>query len=207
MQTFCSKSCASRRLRPDRRGPGKGRHEYVRTPLVDLFWPRVERSPICWPTTGDSHRGYTTISFQVGDAKRRTLRMSHVAWFLATGHWPVDDELVLHVCDNPPCVRNDEVGIYVVRGIEYPRRGHLFLGTTLANVHDKIDKGRMRSYTGPLPSVRGEKNWNAKLTESDVREIRQMQGNVSQVEIARLKNVSQGTISNIFLGKVWSHVK
>ena len=49
----------------------------------------------------------------------------------ASGDWPPDDRLVGHTCDNRRCVRADDVGIYIVRGRELPRRGHLFLGTQL----------------------------------------------------------------------------
>jgi hypothetical protein len=55
---------------------------------------------------------------------KRTMHAHRASWFLFKGHpgkW-----LVLHKCDNPPCVNPD----------------HLFLGTHNDNVQDKIKKGR-----------------------------------------------------------------
>jgi hypothetical protein len=65
-----------------------------------------------------------------------------VAWELATGE-PVPSGMdVLHTCDNPPCARNDEPGVYFIRGIYRPRFGHLWLGTNLDNIIDRVEKGR-----------------------------------------------------------------
>lgn len=125
---FCNKICAA-----------VDRSRRQTRPIADRLWARVTKSADCWAWTGSTDRkGYGHI----GRGHRKTPAVHRVAWELATGH-PISPDLwVLHVCDNPPCVRNDDIGIYVVRGVEYPRRGHLFLADHDVNMADMADKGR-----------------------------------------------------------------
>ncbi len=57
-------------------------------------------------------------------------------------------------------------------------------------------------------AVRGEECTYSKLTESDVKLIKQMliAGEKSQYEIARIFNVSRSAILNIKQGNTWKHV-
>lgn len=130
-QNFCGMACrdlglAAKRLPPTRR-----------------LWRHVDKTEYCWLWTGttDAH-GYGYMS---GPATGSSpVAVYRVAWEEATGE-PVPDGIdVLHVCDNPLCVRNDDVGTYELRGVLLPRRGHLFLGTQTDNVRDMHDKGRAR---------------------------------------------------------------
>jgi DNA invertase Pin-like site-specific DNA recombinase len=93
---------------------------------------------------------------------------------------------VLHTCDNPSCV--------------CPQ--HLFLGTNLDNIADKVAKGRQRGGGGGL---RGEKHGQAKLTERDVIAIRASVGATLQ-EIADLYGISNQQVSRIRARKKWAHV-
>lgn len=88
--------------------------------------------------------------------------------------------VVMHICD--------------VRGCVNPQ--HLRLGTQTQNLRDMHTKGRQ----GGAPGI---KNFNAKLTEAQVHEIRSLRGTASQSEVARRYNVSQVTISYIWIGKTW----
>jgi hypothetical protein len=88
---------------------------------------------------------------------------------------------VLHRCDVFCCVNPD----------------HLFLGTGADNVADKVKKDRQ---------AKGTDSPSAKLTENDVREIRLLEGKISNRAIGRLYGVSHGRIGNIFHGKSWKHV-
>lgn len=55
--------------------------------------------------------------------------------------------------------------------------------------------------------AKGEKNVMAKLTEQQVKEIKQLLKNgVKQRKIAKIYNVHFNTISNIKLGKTWTHI-
>jgi hypothetical protein len=64
------------------------------------------------------------------------------AWELATSDILTPDEKILHTCDNPPCTRADDIGVYEVAGVLLPRRGHLFKGTDGDNMRDMSAKGR-----------------------------------------------------------------
>ena len=87
--------------------------------------------------------------------------------------------LVCHKCDNGLCVRPD----------------HLFLGTPLDNARDRNSKGR---------GVRGTRATFAKLSESDVREVRRLKaGGMSQKDIAKRFNISNGTITHIKTRSTW----
>jgi hypothetical protein len=128
---------------------------------------------------------------------RNHIPAHRVAWEIADGEPPPSDLHVLHTCDNPPCTRNDERGIYIVNGKELPRWGHLFLGTDADNVADMIAKGRANP-------ARGSRSGSAKLTEREVATIRELcLGGVMQKDVALVFNVDRSTISNIVTGKYW----
>jgi len=89
---------------------------------------------------------------------------------------------VLHKCDTPACVNPD----------------HLFLGTQADNMKDMVRKSR---------SCKGEKNGMHKLTEGDVRSIRDMHRmHIEQKTLAKLYNVSSAAICNIVNNKSWRHL-
>ena len=92
---------------------------------------------------------------------------------------------VLHTCDNRICCNPN----------------HLFLGTILTNNQDKAAKGR--SYR-PV----GEKNTMHRLTESDVKSIREQYalGFKTQKALAVQFRTDQGTISAIVNRKLWTHI-
>ncbi len=96
-----------------------------------------------WTGCRDCH-GYGRIN--VCDYPQLVHRL---AWALLVEPIPVGKH-VLHRCDNPPCVNIE----------------HLFLGTALDNALDKVAKGRTNS-------PRGEDNNLSKLTQANVRLIRE----------------------------------
>ena len=117
-----------------------------RIPIEQRFWPKVEKTDGCWIWRGFRQKagyGVTTVD-------RRCWLTHRVAWTLCCG--PIPDGLgVLHHCDNPPCVRPD----------------HLFLGTNADNMADMNRKGR-----GVIPSLAGSDHPAAKMSETQVLEIR-----------------------------------
>lgn len=119
--------------------------------------------------------------YKYGTFKQNRLqRNSHrVAWELRHGEIP-EGMNVLHRCDNPRCVNP----------------GHLFLGTTLDNIEDKVAKGRQ---------PRGESHPHAKLTASAVRAIRKDPRN--NIEVAAEYGVHNSLISMVRLRKIWDHVE
>lgn len=90
---------------------------------IARFWSKTKRNPEngCLEWTGGRS------PYGVFSLRRRSLAAHRVAWALAHGVIPPGG-YVCHHCDNPPCVETGP--------------GHLFLGDPLANVRDKIDKGR-----------------------------------------------------------------
>lgn len=116
---------------------GRWRWRRKRKPLIERFWPKVNKSgPVlradigaCWTWTGVCRRGYGIIERH--DDTERVLLAHRVSWTIANGAIP-DGLLVCHKCDNPPCVNPD----------------HLFLGDHKANAADMIAKGRGRFQKG-----------------------------------------------------------
>lgn len=110
------------------------------TPEV-RFWRLVQKTTACWLWTGGVVYGYGCFSMPGG----RTVRASRFAWEMATGRPIPPGFHVCHDCpdgDDPSCVRNDGVGVHVVDGVAYEKRGHLWLGTREANMRDMHAKGR-----------------------------------------------------------------
>lgn len=140
----------------------------------------------CWLWLGYVHKGYGRTHSCCGE------RAAHRASFrLFVGPIP-DGVLVLHRCDTPPCINPT----------------HLFLGTTADNVADKIAKGRAR-YTGNIAPQRGSMNANAKLTPSQVAEIRRTYTGKygEQSEMARRYGVGATSIIRVVRGETWQHLK
>jgi hypothetical protein len=121
------------------------------------------------------------------------------AWERASGH-PIPEGLgVFHICDNPPCVRNDDAGTYIVDGRVLPRFGHLFLGTDADNVADKVAKGRQ---------WKGEQMPTARLTDAQVIEMRRRyaEQGVTMTALGREFGVHRVTVHDVVLGVTWRHL-
>lgn len=117
---------------------------------------------------------------------RKTWQAHRLAWTLLFG--PIPEGLsVCHRCDNPPCVNPS----------------HLWLGTALDNARDKVQKGRMRR-----GDSRGERNGHAKLTEDQVRVIRQrVKAGETQTALAAEYGVHLITVSQLVRRLTWRHVE
>lgn len=109
---------------------------------------------------------------------RYVLRAHRVSFWLATGLEPA---VVMHGCDNPPCVRPS----------------HLYEGSIRLNNVDRQQKGR---------TAHGETHYAAKLTDQQVADIRRRygfrgRGGEPAVALAGEYGVSKATISMIVRGR------
>lgn len=154
--------------------------------MAERFWSKVDKSDAdrCWIWTGGQQkRGYGTFKISA-EGTKASKRSHRLAWEMENGEIP-DGLFVCHKCDNPSCVRVS----------------HLFLGTHAENMADCVAKGRK-------PGLVGEKHNLAKLTESQVKEIRARKeaGTTSQKDMALEYGVTQSAISEIILRKSWAHI-
>jgi len=141
---------------------------------VKRFWSKVDIGgpDECWEWMAVRHpfgHGKIKVDGQYEYAHR-------VAYSLERG--ALGDDLVLHKCDNPPCVNPN----------------HLYLGDHSDNLKDAYERG-------------GQER-SSKLSENQVREIKRklQDGDTSQRELAEEYGVVRGCISNIATGRRWSHI-
>lgn len=143
------------------------------------FWDKVDigSADECWEWQAAIRNDYGLFSVN------GTSHSAHrVAFALDEGEPP--EQLVLHKCDNKVCCN--------------PR--HLYDGDGSDNMNDWFDRQDAGQY------FEGEENPNAKLTESEVKEIKRMLGEYSTGEIAGEFGVHPSTISNIKSGYNWADV-
>jgi len=153
-------------------------------PIGERFWPKVKIAAAneCWEWTAAKFPcGYGRIA--EGGAARRALRAHRVSWELEHGEIP-NGLWVLHTCDNRGCVNP----------------AHLFLGTAKDNTVDAWKKGRMYC----LPQNRGSDNPQARLSQLQVNEIRDLLATgVRQQELAQRFVISRQQVSRIANRQCW----
>jgi hypothetical protein len=201
--------------------------KYPRRSQVERFLSRIDKNgPVhprlgtaCWIWKGAIAHGYGTITWN-----GKSSRAHRVSYLLAHGN--PGDLLVLHECDNPPCVNPS----------------HLRLGTNADNMHDRDTRGRTskgdRHYarTNPERLARGERHGSrtkperlprgerhgaklhpetirrcsqhpgSKLDEAAVITIRKAAETEPVSSLARRFSVSRKLIDRVIAGLVWKHV-
>lgn len=169
---------------------------------MERFWEKVNKKgsihPVlktrCWEWEAgiSSNGGYGCFS-----RGKKTQKAHRYAYEIYFGRIP-DNQIVLHKCDNPRCVRPS----------------HLSCGTHQDNMTDMVNKGRSArgdrhgSKTKPECRTRGEKIGKAKLTEAEVLDIRRLysEGNINHATLGIIFNVCGRTISLIVNRKIWKHI-
>jgi hypothetical protein len=163
------------------------------TPLADRFWARVLKTDGCWLWTGHLVKGYGNLS--EGGRKGRHLYAHRVSWSLANGQIPAGMN-VLHKCDNPKCVRPD----------------HLELGSHAKNLRDAVDRGLINADTQRRTGV---VNGRAKITEADVRRIREVYASNQGkryvkrgtcIALANELEIDPEIVRRIAQRKLWKHI-
>ncbi len=105
-----------------------------RTTTAKRFWSKVKLGyhNQCWPwIAGLTHNGYGKFSIGSRDSQR-IIRAHRFAWEFFKGEIPTASQ-VLHRCDNRLCCNPS----------------HLFLGTNIDNVADKVAKNRQARVINP----------------------------------------------------------
>ncbi len=156
-----------------------------RKKLEERFWEKVniKGEDECWEWKAYINiGGYGTFNFE-----NKVETLAHRVAYEITKGKIEKGKIVMHTCDNRLCVN--------------PK--HLRLGTHQDNMDDMVKKGRSFKR-----DMNGENNYNAKLTERDIREICLLYSSekFTQQEIAEKIGVTQGNISLIVNNKNWKYV-
>jgi hypothetical protein len=146
--------------------------------VAERFWKKVAKAgpDDCWLwTSAKISRGYG--KFTIG---KKTFAAHRLAFALINSLNP--DIYVLHKCDVPLCCNPN----------------HLYAGTNGDNQRDAWARGRQ-------PSRRGAKHPCAKLTESDVAQIRLLYAETElfQRDLAKMYGINQANVSEIVNRKIW----
>lgn len=167
------------------------KNEDYRAKVQERFERRVNKTETCWLWTG----GKTIPGYGLVGLNGKRVYAHRLAYFLYKGEIPFNinpkDSSIMHSCDNPSCVNPS----------------HLFLGTHQDNMRDMWNKKR---------GVRGSKSGAARLTETQVLEIRakykpsttgyKYPNGYSTNRLAKEYGVAQATIQHIVGNLTWKHI-
>ena len=144
---------------------------------VDFNGPMQKGMPTCcWVWRGAHHREGHGV-FRL----RRRMPAGKAALLLSGQDVP-DSMNICHRCDYPPCVRPE----------------HLFLGSNIDNFRDMREKRR---------HAHGDRTASARLTDALVSEIiASYTAGARVLDLAHRYQVATNTISNIILGRTWTHL-
>jgi hypothetical protein len=150
---------------------------------IKRFWSKVEITTPdeCWEWTARKDKdGYGLFTDK--STGRGPWRANRYAYTMENGEIP-SGMLVCHRCDNPACVNP----------------AHLWIGSIKDNNRDKVLKGR-----GAI----GEMNGNSKMSELDVRAVREMKKEgIPALLLADWYGMSWHRMAKIMNGFSWQHIK
>jgi len=148
------------------------------------FWKKVNvgKEDECWEWKGRCRHARYGFYGEVGYNCKKW-GTHRLAYILTYGEDIPEGMFVCHKCDNTRCCNPN----------------HLFLGTHQDNMDDMVRKGRKQ---------KGEACHLSKLTEEDVRQIRQVyiKGIVGYGTIGKQFGVDRDTIKEIVTYETWKHI-
>lgn len=157
--------------------------ELIRSNAEERFWSNVnKKGKVVSTELGNCHEwtARTVSGYGIFNIANSSVKAHRFAWKIKYGKYP--SYLACHKCDNPACVNVE----------------HIFIGTHQYNQADKIEKGRQS---------KGETHGIAKLTNSNVNEIRKLAASgITHRTIANTFNVKKSAITSIISGRTWSHL-
>ncbi len=145
------------------------------------FESRIAKTDGCWLWTARTDEyGYGAIT-----VRGQELKAHRLSYEFYVGRIP-DGLLVLHSCDNPPCVRPD----------------HLRAGTYADNVNDMWSRGRGPARHGVHAGAL------TRLNDEIVRRMREeyAKGGVTCAQLGKKYGIGYSQASNITSRKSWRHV-
>jgi DNA-binding transcriptional regulator YiaG len=143
---------------------------------------KIDPDTGCWVWIGAKGSGGGYGLIKVGPKLMLAHRASYMEY---VGDIP-EGMLILHRCDNPPCINPE----------------HLFAGTWADNMRDMVAKGRDKH-----GDTRGEKNGQHKLNLAEIEQIRDLlEWGMKQHVIAQAFGVSRSNIAMIKSGRIWPKV-
>lgn len=148
--------------------------------ILERIMQKTDSSGECWLWQGNFYNnGYGRISYQ-----NRQRLVHRLMYALEVGQIP-SGKVVMHQCDNKACVN--------------PK--HLALGSQADNLLDMHRKGRWYA------DRRGSHNGRSKITEDQVREIRDLRiKGLTCPQISMALKIPLGTVESVASNRTWKHV-
>ena len=138
----------------------------------DNFWSKVKKTKGCWEWIGAKNRD----NYGVCKLNGKMIATHRKSWEICKGKIP-KGIFVLHLCDNPPCVRPS----------------HLWLGNHSDNMRDAIKKGKI------------SKNKLTETKVRAIRKLYKA-GNIIHKKLAKQFRVHPRTIGNVINKDTWKYV-
>lgn len=150
--------------------------------IVPKFLNKVDQQgpDDCWEWKGKCDvDGYGLYSCWISGVHFQ--RANRVAWRIHAG-FIIPALKILHGCNNPPCCNPS----------------HLYPGTSASNAKDRVE----------ARSLHGERNAASKVTEEQVREMREAWDNrrEKQRHMAARLGIHKQTVNLIVNHKTWTHI-